>query len=74
MRKIKVKNRIRQYRQLLQLTQEDLAEAVGSYQVKLGRYERADLRTPEEMKEKIARVLGFPIAVVFPEDEGKRRQ
>ena len=74
MRKIKVKNRIRQYRQLLQLTQEDLAKAVASYQVKIGRYERADIKTPGEMKEKIASVLGFPIVVVFPEDEDRRRR
>ncbi|MBA7639974.1 hypothetical protein ES703_47635 [subsurface metagenome] len=74
MRKIKVKNRIRQYRQLLQLTQEDLAKAIGSYQIKIGRYERADIRTPEEIKEKIASVLGLPLTVVFPEDEERRRR
>ncbi|MBA7529294.1 hypothetical protein ES705_21490 [subsurface metagenome] len=74
MRKIRVKNRIRQYRQLLQLTQEDLAKAIGSYQIKIGRYERADIRTPEEIKEKIASVLGLPLTVVFPEDEERRRR
>ncbi len=74
MRKIRVKNRIRQYRQLLQLTQEDLAKAIGSYQIKIGRYERADIRTPEEIKEKIASALGLPLTVVFPEDEERRRR
>lgn len=72
MRRTKKKNLIRRYRQYQELSQEELARIVGTYQVKIGRYERGDTKKiPQTMKEKIATALGLEVAVVFP-DEDKR--
>lgn len=69
--KAKIKaNKIRYYRRLLNWTQEQLAEAVGSRYQYIGRYERGVNRIPEKLKPKIASVLGLPQEVVFPEDTG----
>ena len=67
MRIIKI-NKIRYYRRLLNWTQEQLAEAVGSRYQYIGRYERGVHRTPKDIREKIASVLGLPIKVIFPDD------
>jgi len=62
------KNKLRYYRRLLNWTQEQLAEAVGSRYQYIGRYERGVYRTPKALRVKISAVLGLPLEVVFPED------
>lgn len=62
------RNKIRYYRRLLNWTQEQLAEAVGSRYQYIGRYERGMYRTPKDLQEKIASVLGLPLETVFPDD------
>ncbi|MBA7623433.1 hypothetical protein ES703_30829 [subsurface metagenome] len=74
MRKRNQKNRLRDYRRLMNWTQLELAEAVGSRQLYISRYERGIIRTPEYLKPKIASVLGLPLEVVFPEDTDRTVQ
>ncbi|GAH41849.1 unnamed protein product [marine sediment metagenome] len=62
------KNKIRYYRRLLNWTQEQLAEAVGSRYQYIGRYERGIHRTPKDLQEKISAVLGLPLGTIFPDD------
>lgn len=66
--KIIRKNKIRYYRRLLNWTQEQLAEAVGSRYQYIGRYERGMYRTPKDLQEKISAVLGLPRETIFPDD------
>jgi transcriptional regulator with XRE-family HTH domain len=68
MRKQSKINKIRYYRRLLNWTQEQLAEAVGSRYQYIGRYERGMYRTPKDLQEKIASVLGLPVKTIFPEN------
>ena len=68
MRKRIRKNKIRDYRRLLDWTQSELAKAVGTRQQYIGRYERGIHKVPERLKPKIASVLGLPESVIFPED------
>ncbi len=70
MRKRIKKNKIRDYRRLMNWTQSELAKAVGSRQLYISRYERGMHRTPERLKPKIASVLGLPEDLIFPEDTG----
>ena len=70
MRKRNQKNRLRDYRRLMNWTQSELAKAVGSRQLYISRYERGIIGTPERLKPKIASVLGLPLEVIFPEDTG----
>jgi len=74
MRKRNKKNRLRDYRRLMNWTQSELAKAVGSRQLYISRYERGIYRTPEQLKPKIASVLGLPLEVVFPEDTDRTVQ
>ena len=70
MRKQIKKNKIRYYRRLMNWTQLELAEAVGSRQQSIGTYERGIIGTPKRLKPKIASVLGLPEDLIFPEDTG----
>ena len=70
MRKRIKKNKIRDYRRLMNWTQSELAKAVGSRQQYIGKYERGIHKTPEHLKPKIASVLGLPEDLIFPEDTG----
>ncbi len=70
MRKQIKKNKLRHYRRLMNWTQLELAEAVGSRQQYIGTYERGIIGTPNRLKPKIASVLGLPIDVIFPEYAG----
>lgn len=66
--KIIKRNKLKYYRRLLNWTQEQLAEAVGSRYQYIGRYERGMIGTPKDLQEKIASVLGLPKKVIFPDD------
>ena len=66
--KIIKNNKIRYYRRLLNWTQEQLAEAVGSRYQYIGNYERGVYRTPKDLQKKISTVLGLPLEVIFPDD------
>lgn len=70
MRKRIKKNKLKHYRRLMNWTQLELAKAVGSRQLYISRYERGIHKTPEDLKPKIASVLGLPEEVIFPEDRG----
>jgi DNA-binding XRE family transcriptional regulator len=74
MRKQIKKNKLRHYRRLMNWTQLELAEAVGSRQQYIGTYERGIIGTPKCLKPKIASVLGLPFEVVFPEDTDRTVQ
>ena len=66
MRKQVRKNKLRDYRRLLDWTQSELAKAVGSRQQYIGKYERGIHKVPEPLKPKIASVLGLPEDLIFP--------
>ena len=68
MRKRIRKNKIRDYRRLLNWTQSELAKAVGSRQQYICKYERGIHKVPEHLKSKIASVLGLPEQIMFSED------
>lgn len=64
----KKKNLIKRYRQYQELSQDDLARIVGTYQVKIARYERGEVKNiPQVMKVNIAEALGLPVRVIFPD-------
>jgi len=66
MRKRVTKNKIRDYRRLLDWTQSELAKAVGSQQQYICKYERGIHKVPERLKSKIASTLGLPEDLIFP--------
>lgn len=69
MRKRIKENRLKNYRRLMNWTQSELAKAVGSRQLYISRYERGINKIPENLKPKIASVLGLPKEVIFPDSE-----
>lgn len=69
MRKRVKKNRLKDYRRLMNWTQSELAKAVGSRQLYISRYERGIIGTPKQLQPKIASVLGLPLEVIFPDNE-----
>jgi len=70
MRKQSKINKLRYYRRLLNWTQEQLAEAVGSRYQYIGQYERGMYKTPKVLQKKISDVLGLPLETIFPENVG----
>lgn len=64
-----MKNRIRFFRRQADLTQIELGKMIGTYDVKVHRYEKGRIKVPREMRKKLASVLGLPEAVIFPDSE-----
>ncbi|GAI90083.1 unnamed protein product [marine sediment metagenome] len=53
-------NRIRVFRRQANITQEELAKAVGASQVRICRWETGKIKVPWEIKERLVKVLGLP--------------
>lgn len=62
-------NRIRFFRRQANLTQEELGKTIGTYTMKVHRYETGRIKVPREMRNKLASVLGLPLEVIFPDSE-----
>ena len=60
-------NRIRFFRRQAELSQINLGKAVGTYGVKIHRWEMEKTECPLEMRVKIASALGLDYKIVFPD-------
>ena len=66
-------NRVRQYREALYLTQDELAAMIGVSGDTIGHIERGDNEPRVKTKRKLAEALKVPVSELFPPVEEKEQ-
>ena len=66
-------NHLREIRAARRITQLDLQIQTGITQTRISQFENGIIQPPPEAKQKIASVLGLPVAKVFPNEGGKKK-